>query len=52
MNEAFSQNIQNETITFVEPLCKFSINYFSNWESISPGLSFQEGNLDLIIQKP
>ncbi len=52
MNEIFAQNSYNETITFVDPLRKFSINYPSDWNAIPPGHSFEEGNLDLIIQKP
>ncbi|MDF2736754.1 MAG: hypothetical protein K0S93_610 [Nitrososphaeraceae archaeon] len=42
----------NETITFVDPFGKFSIDYPSDWDAIAPGHRFEEGNLDLIIQKP
>lgn len=51
INEIVAQ-IYNETIPFVEPSGKFSIYYPSNWNAIAPGHSFEEGNLDLIIQKP
>jgi hypothetical protein len=51
INEIFAQNNYNETLTFVDPFGKFSIDYPSDWEAIAPGHSFQEGNLDLIIQK-
>jgi hypothetical protein len=52
INEIFAQNNYNETLTFVDPFGKFSIDYPSDWEAIAPGHSFQEENLDLIIQKP
>lgn len=51
-NEIFAQYNYSETLTFVDPFGKFSIDYPSDWEAIAPGHSFQEGNLDLIIQKP
>ena len=40
INEVIAQNNYNKTLTFVDPFEKFSIDYF------------EEGNLDLIIQKP
>ena len=43
---------QNETLTIVDPFGKFSIDYSSDWEAIVPGHRFEEGNIDLIIQKP
>jgi len=49
INETFSQN---ETLTIVDPFGKFSIDYSSDWEAIVPGHRFEEGNIDLIIQKP
>jgi hypothetical protein len=49
LNETLSQN---ETLTIVDPFGKFSINYSSDWEAIVPGHRFEEGNIDLIIQKP
>ena len=52
INEVIAQNNYNKTLTFVDPFEKFSIDYFSDWEVIAPGHSFEEGNLDLIIQKP
>lgn len=48
INETFSKN---ETLTIVDPFGKFSINYTSDWEAIVPGHRFEEGNIDLIIQK-
>ena len=48
INETFSQN---ETLTIVDPFGKFSIDYSSDWEAIVPGHRFEEGNIDLIIQK-
>ena len=51
INEIVSQKSHNETITFVDPFGKFSIEYPSDWEAIAPGHRFEEGNLDLIIQK-
>ncbi|HET7642204.1 MAG TPA: hypothetical protein VFK40_01740, partial [Nitrososphaeraceae archaeon] len=30
----------------------FSIDYSSDWEAIVAGHRFEEGNIDLIIQKP
>ena len=48
INETLSQN---ETLTIVDPFGKFSINYSSDWEAIVPGHRFEEGNIDLIIQK-
>ena len=50
-NEISAQNNYNETITFVDPYGKFSIDYPSDWDAIAPGHRFVEGNLDLIIQK-
>lgn len=52
VNEILAQNNHNQTLTFGDPFGKFSIDYPSDWEAIAPGYSFQEGNLDLIIQKP
>ena len=52
INETVRQKNYNETITFVDPFGKFSIDYPSDWEAIAPGHRFEEGNLDLIIQKP
>lgn len=52
INETVGQKNYNETITFVDPFGKFSIDYPSDWEAIAPGHRFEEGNLDLIIQKP
>ena len=52
INETVAQKSYNETITFVDPFGKFSIDYPSTWEAIAPGHNFEEGNLDLIIQKP
>ena len=52
INEIIAQNNYNETLTFVDPFGKFSIEYPSDWEAIAPGHRFEEGNLDLIIQKP
>src|SRR5687768_4324416 len=52
INEIAAQKNHNETITFVDPFGKFSIDYPSDWEAIAPGHRFEEGNLDLIIQKP
>ena len=49
INETLSQN---ETLTIVDPFGKFSIDYPSDWEAIVPGHRFEEGNIDLIIQKP
>jgi hypothetical protein len=51
INEIIAQNNYNETLTFIDPFGKFSIDYPSDWEAIAPGHSFEEGNLDLIIQK-
>ena len=51
INEIVSQKSHNETITFVDPFGKFSIEYPSDWEAIAPGHRFEEGNVDLIIQK-
>lgn len=51
INETVAQKSYNETITFVDPFGKFSIDYPSDWEAIAPGHRFEEGNLDLIIQK-
>ena len=51
INETVGQKNYNETITFVDPFGKFSIDYPSDWEAIAPGHRFEEGNLDLIIQK-
>jgi hypothetical protein len=51
INETIAQKSYNETITFVDPFGKFSIDYPSDWEAIAPGHRFEEGNLDLIIQK-
>jgi hypothetical protein len=51
INEIIAQNNYNETLTFIDPFRKFSIDYPSDWEAIAPGHSFEEGNLDLIIQK-
>ena len=51
-NEIAAQKNHNETITFVDPFGKFSIDYPSDWDAIAPGHRFEEGNLDLIIQKP
>lgn len=51
INETVVQKSYNETITFVDPFGKFSIDYPSDWEAIAPGHRFEEGNLDLIIQK-
>ncbi|MGE5634308.1 MAG: hypothetical protein ACM3VV_03685 [Deltaproteobacteria bacterium] len=50
INEIIAQS-HTETITFVDPYGKFSIDYPSDWEAIAPGHRFEEGNLDLIIQK-
>ena len=52
INETVGQKSYNETITFVDPFGKFSIEYPSDWEAIAPGHRFEEGNVDLIIQKP
>ena len=52
INEIIAQNNYNETLTFVDPFGKFSIDYPLDWEAIAPGHSFEKGNLDLIIQKP
>ena len=52
INETVAQKSYNETITFADPFGKFSIDYPSTWEAIAPGHNFEEGNLDLIIQKP
>ena len=52
INEIAAHKNFNETITFVDPFGKFSIDYPSDWEAIAPGHRFEEGNLDLIIQKP
>jgi len=52
INETVGQKNYNETITFVDPFGKFSIDYPSTWEAIAPGHNFEEGSLDLIIQKP
>jgi hypothetical protein len=52
INEIAAHKNSNETITFVDPFGKFSIDYPSDWEAIAPGHRFEEGNLDLIIQKP
>lgn len=52
INEISAQKGYNETINFMDPLRKFSIDYPSEWNAIAPGHSFEEGNLDLIIQKP
>ena len=51
INETVGQKSHNETITFVDPSGKFSIEYPSDWEAIAPGHRFEEGNVDLIIQK-
>jgi hypothetical protein len=51
INETVAQKSYDETITFVDPFGKFSIDYPSDWEAIAPGHRFEEGNLDLIIQK-
>ncbi len=51
VNEILAQKSYIETITFVDPYGKFSIDYPSDWEAIAPGHRFEEGNLDLIIQK-
>ena len=51
INETVAQKSYNETITFVDPFGKFSIDYPLDWEAIAPGHRFEEGNLDLIIQK-
>jgi hypothetical protein len=51
-NQVIAQTNHNQTLTFVDPFGKFSIDYSSDWEAISPGHSFEEGDLDLIIQKP
>ena len=51
INEIIAQNNYNETLTFIDPFGKFSIDYPSDWEAIAPWHSFEEGNLDLIIQK-
>jgi hypothetical protein len=52
ISEIIAQNNPTQTLTFVDPFRKFSIDYSSDWEAISPGHSFEEGTLDLIIQKP
>jgi hypothetical protein len=51
INETVGQKNHNETITFVDPFGKFSIEYPSDWEAIAPGHRFEEGKVDLIIQK-
>ena len=51
INEIIAQNSHNQTFTFADPFGKFSIDYPLDWEAISPGHSFEEGSLDLIIQK-
>ena len=51
INEIIAQTSHNQTLTFADPFGKFSINYPLDWEAIAPGHSFEEGNLDLIIQK-
>ena len=51
INETVGQKSYNETITFVDPFGKFSIECPSDWEAIAPGHRFEEGNVDLIIQK-
>jgi hypothetical protein len=51
INEIIAQNNYNETLTFIDPFGKFSIDYPPDWEAITPGHRFEEGNLDLIIQK-
>ena len=50
-NQGIAQTNHNQTLTFVDPFGKFSIDYLSDWEAIAPGHRFEEGNLDLIIQK-
>jgi hypothetical protein len=52
INEIAAQKNYNGTTTFVDPFGKFSIDYPSDWDAIAPGHRFEEGNLDLIIQKP
>ena len=51
-NQVVAQNNHNQTLTFIDPFGKFSIDYPSDWDAIAPGHRFEEGNLDLIIQKP
>jgi hypothetical protein len=41
INEVIAQNNYNETLTFVDPFGKFSIDYFSDWEAIAPRHSFE-----------
>jgi hypothetical protein len=42
INEISAQNNYNETITFVDPYGKFSIDYPSDWDAIAPGHRFVE----------
>jgi hypothetical protein len=49
-NQGIAQTTHNQTLTFVDPFGKFSVDYLSDWEAIAPGHRFEEGNLDLIIQ--